>query len=346
MYDCNNIFIAFTICSNNYLAKARIVAKTFLGKHPGYCFFIFLVDELHAEIDYKSTPGVKIVAIKDVVPNIDELAKMYSIIELNTAVKPAVFTFLFKEYKSNHILYLDPDLMIFDRFSEIEERFKSDDCNIIITPHSCSPIDDGKIPSEIHLIVYGIYNLGFIAVKNTPESQKFLDWWHDRLMKYCFIDPQNGMFTDQIWINYAPIYFNGVYILKHLGYNVSHWNLYERNIEAIDGIYYVNGVEKLKFFHFSHYKFTNPYLISYKQNRHLIEEFEHLKTIIDEYQASLVENDHEAISKIPSYYQLVYDAHQQTLRERNSNYGYRGLKNIIRKLKNKTVGAGRRLLSS
>lgn len=345
MYNQSNMPVAFTICSNNYMAKAWIVAKTFLNKHADYSFFIFLVDEFVSEIDYKSIPELKVVAIKDIMTNIDELAKMYNIIELNTAVKPFVFTFLFKEYKSSHILYLDPDLMIFDRFSEIEEQLSHADCNIIVTPHGCSPIDDGKIPSEIHITVYGIYNLGFIAVKHSPESQKFLDWWHDRLMKYCYIDPENGMFTDQIWINYAPIFFDGVYILKHRGYNVSHWNLYERRIDAINGTYYVNGVERLKFFHFSHYKFTNPYLISHKQNRHLIDDFEHLRTIIDEYQASLVRNNHEVISKIPCHYQLLYEAHQQARRKQDKKFKYSGFKNLIKKVKSKTVWVGRRLLS-
>lgn len=110
------MLIAFTICSNNYLAKARIAAETFLDKHTSYRFFIFLVDKFLSEINYEGIPNVKVVAIRDVVNNIDELAWKYNIIELNTAVKPSIFTFLFERYKSDHVLYLDPDLMIFDSF--------------------------------------------------------------------------------------------------------------------------------------------------------------------------------------------------------------------------------------
>ena len=49
--------IAFTICSNNYLAKARIAAETFLAKHNDYSFSIFLVDQFVPEIDYNNIPG-------------------------------------------------------------------------------------------------------------------------------------------------------------------------------------------------------------------------------------------------------------------------------------------------
>ncbi|MEO6734259.1 MAG: hypothetical protein ABIN01_23765 [Ferruginibacter sp.] len=330
--------IAFSICSNNYLAKARVTSETFLLKHPDYQFFIFLVDTFVSEIDYHAFGKTEVIAIKDIVPDIETLAIKYNIIELNTAVKPAVFSYLFQRYQSSHIFYLDPDLMIFDRFTEIEELFEKETYNLIITPHGCSPIDDGKVPSEIHLSTYGLYNLGFLAVKNSAESQRFLAFWHERLMKYCYIDPEHGMFTDQLWVNYAPIYFDGVLIFKHLGYNVANWNLYERRIEKAGDSYNVNGAVKLKFFHFSHYKFTDPHLISYKQNRHTIEEFEDLRTIIDAYQSKLIDYKHEFYNTIPCSYQQLYESHYLQQRKVNGR-----LRTIVRNAKNKAILVTHRL---
>lgn len=332
--------VAFTICSNNYLAKARVTTETFLLKHPDYQCFIFLVDTFVSEIDYHVFGKAEVIAIKDIVPDIEALAIKYNIIELNTAVKPAVFSYLFERYQSSHIFYLDPDLMIFDRFKEIEELFETENYNLIITPHGCSPIDDGKVPSEIHLSTYGLYNLGFLAVRNSPESQRFLAFWHERLMKYCYIDPEHGMFTDQLWVNYAPIYFDGVHIFKHLGYNVANWNLYERKVEKIGDAYFVNGSVKLRFFHFSHYKFTDPYMISYKQNRHTIEEFEDLRTIIDVYQSKLIDYKHDFHSTIPCSYQQMYESH--FLHQKRVNERFR---TIVRNAKNKAILATHRLFS-
>lgn len=297
--------IAFTICSNNYLAKARVTAETFTAHHPDYNFIVFLVDEFKPDVDYKAIPNVEIVAIKDIVPYIDELARKYSIVELNTAVKPAAFTYLFAKYNCSHIMYLDPDLVIYDHFTEIEDLVEKG-MNIIITPHSCSPIDDGFVPSEIHISIYGQYNLGFLAVRNSGETQRFLNWWHDRLMKYCYIEPEKGMFTDQLWINYAPIYFDGVHILKHLGYNVANWNFYERPITKINNAYYIAEKDKLKFIHFSHYKFHNPYLMSSQQNRHKIDDLKYMRTLVDEYQGMLIKNNQAILELVPCYYQLMY----------------------------------------
>lgn len=324
--------VAFTICSNNYLAKAQIAAETFTARHSYYRFFIFLVDKFIPEIDYKAISNAEVIAIENVVADMEELAKRYNIIELNTSVKPSIFKYLFKLYESDHIIYLDPDVMVFDRFLEIEDLFEKEDYNIIITPHFCSPIDDGKIPSDVHFSVFGLYNLGFIAVKYSTESKKFLEWWHERLMKYCYIDPANGMFTDQIWVNYAPIYFEGVHILKHMGYNVANWNLYEREIIRMNDTYCVNGSEKLKFFHFSHYKFSNPYLISDRQNRHVIDDFEYLPAIIDEYQSKLVSNNHAYYKKLPGYYHLIYKSRHREIQKMN-----RSFLNILRKAKNKII---------
>ena len=81
--------IAFTICSNNYLAKAKVVADTFIAHHNEYEFYIFLVDKLNSEVDYQDFTKFQIIEVSEIISNIDELAIKYNIVELNTAIKPA-----------------------------------------------------------------------------------------------------------------------------------------------------------------------------------------------------------------------------------------------------------------
>jgi len=332
--------VAFTICSNNYLAKAKVVADTFIFHHPSYKFLFFLVDILDNKLDYSGLEKYQLIQIHEIVPNIVELAKKYNIIELNTAVKPAIFLYLFKTYKFSKVIYLDPDLMIFDTFNEVNEILDEVNNNVVVTPHFCSPIDDGKYPSEIDLAPYGLYNLGFIGVKLSAESERFLQWWHDRLMKYCFMQPQNGMFTDQLWVNHAPIFNEGVIILKHLGYNVANWNLYERTITDSEVGYLVNKKYKLKFFHFSHYSFEQPYIISKHQNRHTIEERPDVQKLIDEYQSRLIANQQLAFSGSVCYYHTLYQQHQDTLQKQKEQ----AENTFKRKIKNKTFALLTRVL--
>lgn len=305
--------IVFTICSNNYLARAKVVSDTFLKHNPGYTFFIFLVDKLNEKLDYSIIEPVTIIPIENIVQDIDELALKYDIVELNTSVKPSVFLYLFKTYNSNIIIYLDPDLMIFDHFGEVEDALISGNQNIVISPHFLSPIDDGKIPSEIDFNLYGVFNLGFIALKNNSSAKSFLEWWHNRLMKYCFALPHKGMFTDQIWINYAPVFFTGVFILKHSGYNVANWNLYERKLCIRNNTLFVNEDIPVKFFHFSHYDFADPYRISKKQTRHTIEGEPELKLLIDTYQHQLLANKAEMFMHLPSAYAMYQNNQKKQL---------------------------------
>lgn len=303
--------VAFTICTNSYLAKAKVVADTFIDKHPEYSFYIFLVDKFDDSLNYEPFDNYQIVEVDKITPQINDLALQYDIIELSTAVKAAAFIYLFKQKNAASAIYLDPDLMIFDRFKEVEDQLDNGSFNIVLTPHFCSPIDDGKYPSDIHFLPFGLYNLGFIALRNSEESQRFLLWWHERLMKYCYFMPEKGMFTDQLWVNYAPIFFEGVAILKHLGYNAANWNLYERKINEKDSVLYVNNQYRLKFFHFSSYQFDNPYSISKNQDRHTINEREDLRKLIDLYQSELIQNEHQAFAKVQSFYQHLFGVQKQ-----------------------------------
>src|SRR3954454_4163421 len=100
--------VAFTICSNNYLARAKVVADTFTGHHGDYKFYIFLVDRLDNKLNYEGLRNYEVVEIRSVVADIDELAKKYNIIELNTAVKPSIFLKFIRDDNADTIIYLDP----------------------------------------------------------------------------------------------------------------------------------------------------------------------------------------------------------------------------------------------
>ena len=97
---------------------------------------------------------------------------------------------------------------------------------------------------------HGVYNLGFVGVKNSEEGLRFANWWNDRLQLYCYDDIPKGIFTDQRWVDLAPAYFN-VYILKNPGYNMAPWNLSTRKLSLKNDKILVNNDYELIFFHYS-----------------------------------------------------------------------------------------------
>ena len=294
--------IAFTICSNNYLAHAKTLGDSFLIHHPDVKFIIGLVDRFDKSFDYDFFSSYEIIPVENLqIDNFNELVTKYNIVELNTAVKPSYIHHIFQKYNADKLLYIDPDILVTGYFEEVLNGL--DTYNIILTPHICTPVDDDFSPTDYHTLRGGIFNLGFIALSNYTAITPFLNWWHDRVIKYGYGDYTLNMFFDQLWANYIPCFYDNYYILKHPGYNMAPWNLHERTLssDSIDN-YVVNGNYPLKFFHFSSYKFYKPETISAHLTRYDFEQRNDLKILFTEYQNLLEKNRVGECSKLPVCY--------------------------------------------
>jgi hypothetical protein len=293
--------IAFTICSNNYLAQAKTLGDSFLEYHPGWKFIIGLCDEFDSSFDYSVFNKFEIIKVKDInVPEFENIVQQYNIVELNTAVKPTFIKHIFTTYNANKLIYIDPDILVTSYFEEVIAILDTKD--IVLTPHICSPIDDEYAPTDYHTLRGGIYNLGFIALARYDKIKDFIQWWDERVLKYGFCDFSNNMFYDQLWINYVPAMWNDYFIMKHLGYNMANWNLHERILTEMNNRFFVNKEVPLRFFHFSGYRYNNPNSIAFYLTRYDFESRPDLKKIFFKYQNLLESNNIEQISKLKVYY--------------------------------------------
>jgi hypothetical protein len=295
--------LVFTICSNNYLAQAITLGQTLLTHNPNYIFKIGLVDKKIPQIDYASIP-FEVVEVESIgLAEFDEMFKSYSITELNTAVKPFYFKYFFYSLlEICSIIYLDPDILVYQPFKDLEKVLEVNE--IVITPHFTTPIDDDRNQSENDFLNTGLYNLGFIALKKGEESQKLLEWWAKRLATKAYINLAKGMFTDQIWINFAPLYFDNTHILKHPGYNMAYWNMHERNLNVKNEVIYKEQTHPLVFFHFSGYDPLKPAILSKYQNRFSFENRKEVVGLFDDYAEKLFANGYAALINYNCYYSI------------------------------------------
>lgn len=258
--------IAFTICANNYLAHAKNLAVSFKKYHPSVHFVIAILDQPNEGIAYRELGADEILWVDTLLKKeTKELYDRYGIAELCTVVKPELIQYFFKR-EAEVLLYIDPDIEVFSPFEEVFEQLGKND--MVLTPHICSPTGDVGHPQDKHLMRTGIYNLGFLAIKNTPEINSFIAWWDKRVKAYGYHDLKKGYFYDQIWLGFGPAFLDRVFILRHLGYNAANWNLHERELITKEGNWYVNSTENpLRFFHFSHFKIDKlPIIASYNEN--------------------------------------------------------------------------------
>ena len=144
-------------------------------------------------------------------------------------------------------IFLDADTKVFSPFDEMMEYLKVNE--IIISPHFIRV--NHKNPFY-HLDIThnsGIFNTGLFGIKRGNESDRFLRWWADILLKYCYKDSKKGLWNEQKWLDLDLGLFD-FYIQKDPGYNVGPWNFHERVVTITDnGIYLVDG-KPLRLFHF------------------------------------------------------------------------------------------------
>lgn len=267
--------LAFTICSINYLAQARTLGDSLRQTNPDYQYVIGLVDKLsEANLPADLMPEYSMLEVDAIgIPDFAAMCDRYDITELNTAVKPFYIDYFYKTYPdATEVIYFDPDIIVFQPLLELNAALKS--YSIVLTPHTCSPTPDWERPNEQHHLNTGIFNLGFIGLRNDATARQFVDWWKDRLVYECRIDLCAGLFVDQQWVNFAPVYHDNVLIDHHLGYNAAYWNLHERYFsQSNTGKWQVrkqpqsDEVEPLQFFHFSGYNPDKPNDISKYQTR-------------------------------------------------------------------------------
>jgi hypothetical protein len=319
--------IVFTICSNNYLAQARVLGESVQRTNPNWNFFIGLVDRRQAGIDYNDITCQKVIDIESAqIPGFERMTKEYNVIELSTAVKAALFQYFFTTFpEAEHIMYLDPDIMVFNSFATVLEEVGSAD--IALTPHVLSPIPlDGFQPQENQFLNHGIFNLGFLLLRRGKESYAMLEWWEKRMRENCIIKLLEGYFVDQLWMNLVPIYYRSVVVLRNPGLNVAYWNFHERRLSAESGSsgkILVNGLP-LVFLHFSSYSPRQPDKFCWRGlTRFTFQDRPDLKPLFQLYHQNLLKCGFNSMKDLTPYFEgqrlLLINQKRSTFRSRIIN---------------------------
>ena len=242
----------FTSFTFSYLARATILARTLRAAHPDWVIWAVITDEPPDAINSRRPEEFDhIVYAKELsFERFERWLFKHDIVEASTAVKGQMLRYLLDQ-GARKIVYLDPDIAVFSSLEEIANKL--DLFSIILTPHQIAANQtEGLIrDNEMTSLKYGVFNLGFVAVKADDVGHRFADWWAKQLYLACYDDVPNGIFTDQKWCDLVPCLFDRVHIERDPGCNVASWNISTRKIKiARDGGILVNG-SPLKFFHFT-----------------------------------------------------------------------------------------------
>ncbi len=293
--------VVFTICSNNYLGQAIVLGQSLRRHDPQTTFVIGLADRKSDAVDYAAIP-FEVLPIETIEPRAAELAAKYDIVELNTCIKPRIFEHLLAERGADQVAYLDPDVQVFAPLAGMDALV--DPTNFLLTPHALTPVPlDGRTPAETSFLKFGVYNLGFIAIRRGDEAARMLAWWKERTYAAGYIRPDAGMFVDQLWVNLVPILFRGARVVHDPGWDMAPWNLHERSlVRGQDGAWWVEGAAgsaRLAFFHFSSFRLDTGELPLHHYDRYKMAARPDLTEIYAAYNQALKDAGYAKYIKVP-----------------------------------------------
>lgn len=285
--------IIFTSICANYGHKARALAQSVHQHIPDATFYLCLTEREIPEALKKDTCFDKIVLSREIWDgNFDRFIFKHAIVEASTAVKGAFLRWLQQQHpEESMFVYLDPDCYVYGDFTELREALTRKP--IVLCPHLLHP---GNVDMELSSTAHGVYNLGFLAVDNSEEARRLVNWWADRLYLFCYDDIQNGVFTDQKWMDLAPCFFD-VEVFRHYGYDLAPWGLLDTRIVREETGWTAQGMP-LRFIHFSGFGAVAEGCM----DKWLDDGNRQFRQLYDEYAAVHAACDADLISKTPWSY--------------------------------------------
>ncbi len=134
----------FTIVSKNYTHVARTLMHSIEQHYPNADRVLALCDKSDG-FDY-SEDNFSIFALDELdnIPLFSKFLFRYTILELNTAIKPYVIEKLF-DRGYDKVFYIDPDIKIYSDLTAMVNLL--DQHEILLTPHLTGQLDDEKLPN-------------------------------------------------------------------------------------------------------------------------------------------------------------------------------------------------------
>jgi hypothetical protein len=237
---------ACTVIARNYVAQARVLARSFCELHEQSDFVAVVIDDDDGSIG--AGEPFSVLSPEDLGLDRAEVRRrgaMFGPLGLIGTLRTLLTRHVARE--NGVALLLDADACVYGDltvvFALAEER------GLVLTPHLPWPLSaaEAGYPLEETFLKFGVFNSGFVAA--STKAMPFLDWWCERTARRCIEAPEQGYNYCQHWLTLAVAYFDH-HVLRDPDVNVMWWNLYDRDIEWRGDGPWLSG-QPLRHFHFT-----------------------------------------------------------------------------------------------
>jgi len=237
-----------TYFDHRYAARGIAMIRSLRRHESGARVWVLCLDEeVYGLFEALKEPGIRPVRLAEFERGDDALIAARNdgrtMIEYYFTCTASLIIFVMRMVPdAKWVTYLDGDLWFFASPDCVYDEIG--DASIAIIPHRYPPGLEAKHQ-------YGIYNVGWISFRRTPDGKACLEWWRERCLEWCLdvVDEDNDRFADQRYLNRFPKLFTGVRVLENPGANLAPWNIAGYRL-AYDGDEIIVDGHKLIFFHF------------------------------------------------------------------------------------------------
>jgi hypothetical protein len=313
-----------TYFDHNYLPRGLALHESLQRHRPSSRLWVLCLSEAcYRALETLDLPDLMPIRLADFEaanPDVAATRSTRSQIEYYFTCSPAWKRYVLdREPGAEWLTYLDSDLFFFASPEPIYEEMK--DASFGIIPHRFTR-------RLAHQERYGIYNVGWVSVRNCEEGRKALGWWRERCIEWCYdyVDEAGDRFADQRYLNRLPGMFPNVHVIAHLGANLAPWNFAERRLEWRDGSVRIDGAYDLLFFHFHGVKRTGGYY--FNKHRSFLAPFPRLmrEHVYEPYVRVLAAAEAQAAP-------LLVDEHVAVVREMAGRGNTDQMLNFLRKIR-------------
>lgn len=255
----------FTSCALNFVPCARLLAASVKTHMPDARFVLVLTDDRPETFRLEGQGFDEVLYLDDFVDQLGNprgWAFGHDIMELATAIKPFTAARLMERDDCDAVMFFDPDCVLFGPMTEMRAALQSN--SIVLTPHaSLMHENQDWLFFERNPLKVGGFNLGFFGLRNNDTGRAVASWWRFRLRDHCLIAPEQGLFTDQKWMDLLPCYTDDIRVMREPVYNVARWNTFQRRISKKTAgkdkaaTYLADGAP-IQFVHFSGFTRSAP----------------------------------------------------------------------------------------
>ncbi|WML39950.1 putative nucleotide-diphospho-sugar transferase [Neobacillus sp. OS1-2] len=213
-------------------------------------FFVLCVDDetynLLIKLNWKN---VHVFHESEIAESVVSLRKERKIHEYCWTLK-AIFleTILTKYTDIERITFMDSDLYFLDDPEKIFNR--QPNCSVLLSREEKYKPEWKRNFIKRVTNITGEYNSGFISFRRDKMGIACLNWWKEKTIEACKIDPKRGIFGDQKYLNEMPKLFSNICDIELPGVNIGPWNYLKYSFSEKDGYVYIDQCQ-LIFYHFS-----------------------------------------------------------------------------------------------